>query len=63
VFCGDRAVSRGILGFDSPSSCARGLFPAGCDAARGTALADALEREFGEREKAKLTARLEPARA
>ena len=53
--------ARGILGFDRLQP-ARGVyFPREAVRLAGDAIANALEREIGEREKAKLTARLERA--
>jgi signal transduction histidine kinase len=52
---------RGILGFDRLQPARGTYFPLGAVRLAGDALADALEREIGEREKAKLTARLERA--
>jgi signal transduction histidine kinase len=52
---------RGILGFDRLQPARGTYFPLEAMRLAGDALADALEREIGEREKAKLTARLERA--
>jgi signal transduction histidine kinase len=52
---------RGILGFDRLQPARGTYFPLEAVRLAGDALADALEREIGEREKAKLTARLERA--
>ncbi len=52
---------RGILGFDRLQPARGAYFPLEAVRLAGDALADALEREIGEREKAKLTARLERA--
>ena len=53
--------ARGILGFDRLQPARGAYFPREAVRLAGDALADALEREIGEREKAKLTARLERA--
>jgi DAHL domain/His Kinase A (phospho-acceptor) domain len=53
--------ARGILGFDRLQPARRTYFPREAVRLAGDALADALERDIGEREKAKLTARLERA--
>ena len=54
--------ARGILGFDRLQPAPRGAyFPREAVRLAGDAIANALEREIGEREKAKLTARLERA--
>ena len=52
---------RGILGFDRLQPARGAYFPPEAVRLAGDALADALERDIGEREKAKLTARLERA--
>ncbi len=52
---------RGILGFDRLQPARGAYFPQEAVRLAGDALADALERDIGEREKAKLTARLERA--
>ncbi len=52
---------RGILGFDRLQPARGTYFPLAAVRLAGDALADALEREIGERERAKLTARLERA--
>ncbi len=53
--------ARGILGFDRLQPARGTYFPREAVRLAGDALADALERDIGEREKAKLTARLERA--
>jgi signal transduction histidine kinase len=54
--------ARGILGFDRLQPAPRGAYsPREAVRLAGDAIANALEREIGEREKAKLTARLERA--
>jgi signal transduction histidine kinase len=54
--------ARGILGFDRLQPGRVAYFPLEAVRLAGDAIAGALEREIGEREKAKLTARLERAR-
>jgi signal transduction histidine kinase len=53
--------ARGILGFDRLQPARGAYFPREAMRLAGDAIANALEREIGEREKAKLTARLERA--
>ena len=55
------AWERGILGFDRLQPARGAYFPLEAVRLAGDAIAGALEREIGEREKAKLTARLERA--
>src|SRR5580704_6609310 len=52
---------RGVLGFDRLQPARGAYFPLEAVRLAGDAIAGALEREIGEREKAKLTARLERA--
>ena len=53
--------ARGVLGFDRLQPARGTYFPREAVRLAGDAIANALEREIGEREKAKLTARLERA--
>jgi signal transduction histidine kinase/CheY-like chemotaxis protein len=61
VVFGRPSWNRGILGFDRLQPTRGAYFPLEAVRLAGDAIAGALEREIGEREKAKLTARLERA--